>query len=124
MKVGDVMTRDVVTASEDASVAEVAELMQEHNISSVPVLDRAGKLTGIVSEGDLVRELLPQYGEMIQEDRYRVDPEYPEQRAAELRHRPVKGIMTRPVITTTEATALLRAAAMLQLKRIKRLDVV
>jgi len=124
MKVADAMTSDVVTVSEDTSVGEVARLVREHDISAIPVVDRAGRLSGIVSEGDLIRELLPRYTELFEEERYRIDAEYTEQRAATVRTRPVREIMTRGVFTISEDAPLLKAAAMLQLKRIKRLVVV
>jgi len=124
MKVGDAMTTDVVTVSEDTEVGEVARLMRLHDISALPVVDGSGRLTGIVSEGDLIRELLPRYTELFEEERYRVDAEYTEHRAASVRHRPVGEIMTRGVFTISAAAPLLKGAAMLQLKHIKRLVVV
>lgn len=55
MQAADLMTRNVVTVDEDASVQEAAALMLKHGVSALPVIDRTGKLTGIVSEGDLMR---------------------------------------------------------------------
>src|SRR5581483_2259678 len=55
MRAGDVMTADVVTVGPEAWVGEIARLLLEHRISAVPVVDAAGRLVGIVSEGDLVR---------------------------------------------------------------------
>jgi CBS domain-containing protein len=124
MKVGDAMTRNVVTVSENTTVGEAARLMREHDISAVPVVDASGHLSGIVSEGDLIRELLPHYTELFEEERYRIDAEYAEQRAAALSRRSVAEIMTRGVVTITEDAPLLKGAALLQLKRIKRLVVV
>ena len=124
MKARDAMTTEVVTVSEDTPVGEVARLMHESNISAIPVLDRAGALVGIVSEGDLIRELLPRYIELFEEERYRIDAEYTEHRATDLRHQPAGAVMTRGVITVPADAPLLKAAAILQLKRIKRLVVV
>ncbi len=55
-RVGEVMTPDVVTVEEDASLKEVVLLMQRKRIKRVPVL-RGGKVVGIVSRADLVRVL-------------------------------------------------------------------
>ena len=55
MRAADLMTRNVVTVDEEASVEEAAALMLRHRVSALPVLDRSGKLVGIVSEGDLMR---------------------------------------------------------------------
>jgi CBS-domain-containing membrane protein len=53
-KVSDVMTADVVTVTEDAPFKEVAEIIAEHGISAVPVLGAQGRVTGVVSEMDLL----------------------------------------------------------------------
>jgi CBS domain-containing protein len=55
MKVRDVMTEEVITVSTGDSVETCAKLLQKNNISGLPVLDEAGKVAGIVTEGDLIR---------------------------------------------------------------------
>jgi CBS domain-containing protein len=55
MRAADLMTKDVVTVDEDATVQEAAASMLRHRVSALPVIDRTGKLVGIVSEGDLMR---------------------------------------------------------------------
>jgi CBS domain-containing protein len=54
--VGDVMTEEVVTTSEDATVEDVATIMVEKEIGRLPVLTD-GKLVGIITKGDLVRAI-------------------------------------------------------------------
>jgi CBS domain-containing protein len=54
--VRDVMTKEVVTASEHASLADIAGLLEAHHIKRVPVT-RNGKLVGIVSRANLVQAL-------------------------------------------------------------------
>jgi len=54
--VGGVMTTDVRTVDAGADVAEVARLLVEERLRSVPVLD-GGRLVGIVSRQDLLRTL-------------------------------------------------------------------
>jgi CBS domain-containing protein len=56
LKVADLMTRDVVTASEDASLADIATLLERHGIKRVPIM-RDGKVIGIVSRANLLRAL-------------------------------------------------------------------
>jgi CBS domain-containing protein len=55
MKAKDVMTRNVITIAPDASVFELLRLMLQHRISGLPVVDRAGSVVGIVTEGDFLR---------------------------------------------------------------------
>jgi CBS domain-containing protein len=54
---GDVMTRQLVTVEEAATVADVARLMRKHGVKCLPVT-RGGKLAGIVSRSDLLRVLM------------------------------------------------------------------
>lgn len=52
----DVMTREVVTVTEDTPVSTIAELLEQKGIKRVPVV-RHGRLVGIVSRADLLRGL-------------------------------------------------------------------
>jgi CBS-domain-containing membrane protein len=55
-KVEDVMTRDVITASPEATVSELAELLERNHIKRVPIVkDR--KVVGIVSRANLLHAL-------------------------------------------------------------------
>ena len=51
MRADDVMTSNVVTVGENASVQDVALVLLQNQISAVPVIDRMGNMVGIVSEG-------------------------------------------------------------------------
>jgi CBS domain-containing protein len=53
-RVGDVMTRNVVTVSPDAPLQEVANLLESKRIKRVPVLSN-GQLVGIVSRANIVQ---------------------------------------------------------------------
>jgi len=54
MRAMDVMTSDVITVDENASVQAAAKLLVEHRISAVPVVDKDNQVIGMVSEGDLL----------------------------------------------------------------------
>ena len=55
MRAHQIMTRPVFTVLPDATILEAANLMLRRHISGLPVVDAAGKLVGIVSEGDFIR---------------------------------------------------------------------
>jgi CBS domain-containing protein len=59
----DLMTKTVISASDTATVPEMAELMVEQKIKRLPIL-RDGALVGIVSRSDVVRALARAPGEM------------------------------------------------------------
>ena len=54
--VSDVMTRDVISVGQEATVEEIASLMAERRIKRVPVM-RDGRVVGMVSRADIVRAL-------------------------------------------------------------------
>ncbi|MGM0688654.1 MAG: CBS domain-containing protein [Bacillota bacterium] len=55
MRIEEIMTTDVIAVSTNDSVELCAKLLQENNISGLPVLDESGKVAGMVTEGDLIR---------------------------------------------------------------------
>ncbi len=57
MRAEEVMTRDVIAVSEDTSVGDIAQILEERRIKRVPVL-RDGKLVGLVSRANLLHGLV------------------------------------------------------------------
>jgi len=55
-KAAQVMTRTVFSVAPDAELSAVANLLEQHNIKRVPVVE-GGRLVGVISRGDLVRAL-------------------------------------------------------------------
>jgi CBS domain-containing protein len=55
-KAKDVMTRQVISVSPDTSLQEIANLLENHGIKRVPVIEN-GRLVGIVSRANLVQAL-------------------------------------------------------------------
>jgi CBS domain-containing protein len=53
----DVMDDAPPTIGPDETLEDVATLMHERQVNSVPVVDRDGKLVGIVARADLVRDI-------------------------------------------------------------------
>ena len=121
------MTRDVITAGLADTAAGIAAKMGEHGISAVPVVDAAGRLAGIVSEGDLMRsfglrnamrrawwlDILAEGEELAPEflDFIRVD------------NRRATDLMTRDVVSVTESAGIDEIAGLLARYRIKRVPV-
>ncbi|HSI36577.1 MAG: CBS domain-containing protein [Phycisphaerae bacterium] len=53
VRVGDVMTREVVCCQPDDDLDEVSAIMKQRRVRHVPVCDSAGALHGIISMGDV-----------------------------------------------------------------------
>lgn len=58
VQVKDYMTSKLITFSPDQPIGEVADILMRKNISGGPVVDRHGKLCGIISEGDCLKEIV------------------------------------------------------------------
>lgn len=58
LTVDRVMTRHVWTVGPEASIIDAAQLMLDHKVSGLPVIDEAGKLVGILTESDIFRMLV------------------------------------------------------------------
>ena len=54
-KVSDLMTRDVVTASPETPLHEIAALLERRQIKRVPIMSNNGELVGIVSRANLLQ---------------------------------------------------------------------
>ncbi len=54
--VSDLMTRDVVTVRPGDDIASVMSVMTAHRIRHLPVLDERGRLSGLISIGDVVKQ--------------------------------------------------------------------
>lgn len=59
MLVKDVMTAAPVTTRAEASIKEALMLLSHNSVSSLPVIDRTGRILGVVSEADLIRDSVP-----------------------------------------------------------------
>lgn len=55
--VRDVMTEKVITAQADWSLQRAAQVMHEHKVRRLPVVTEAGQLVGLLTRGDIVREM-------------------------------------------------------------------
>ena len=95
-RVGEIMTRDVITARADTKVTDVVQMMARHRITGLPVVDSENRLIGVVSESDIIGKA----GDTVAE------------------------IMTKGSFTVTEDTTLGDAAEVLLRRRIRRLPVV
>jgi CBS domain-containing protein len=119
-----IMSRHVVTVGADASVAEAIAIMLGHHVSGLPVVDAAGRLVGIVSEGDFIRRA--EIGTERKRGRWltflagadRVALDF-----ARSHGRKIGEIMTRNPVTIAEDTSLADIAEIMEAHHVKRLPV-
>ncbi len=122
MKIDEVMTRTVATIAPTATIEQAARLMVERGVSGLPVVDAAGAVLGIVSEGDLIVRQRP--AERLSWWRLFFDDG--EALARDYRKRigtMVSDVMTSPVIAVAPDTDISVAAELLHARNIRRLPV-
>ena len=124
MKAMDVMVRNVLTVKPDTSVAEVARLLLEHDISAVPVVDDHGKMVGIISEADLMRRV--EIGTEKQRPWW-LEAMTPAttlaNEFAKSHGKRVAELMSPQVVSASEDTPLIEIATLLERHQIKRVPI-
>ncbi len=128
MQIKDVMSKNVITVSTDDPVEKCAKLLQEKNISGLPVVDKEGRLVGMITEGDLIRRAsrieAPGYLEILGGLIYLGSPKKfvdELQRAMTLE---VGKMMSKNVITVNPGENLEKAATLMVNNNVNRLPVV
>lgn len=96
--------KGVITAPEDASLLEIARLLEQHGIGCVVVAGEDGKVAGIVSERDLVRAIGRSGTKVLKE--------------------PVSTYMTKAVVTAREADTIDRLMSEMTTHRFRHMPVV
>lgn len=63
LKISEIMTRDPITVYTTDTIAEAANLMLENKVSGLPVVEPTGKLVGIITESDIFRLVVENWGQ-------------------------------------------------------------
>lgn len=125
MKAKDIMTSAVIVVAPEDTVEKAIRLMLQNRISGLPVIDAAGRLVGIVTEGDFLRRA--ETGTQRQQPRWLQFIVGPGRLADEYVHshaRKVSEVMTPEPATITEDTPLEEIVTLMEKRRIKRVPVV
>lgn len=59
LKAQDIMTRNVISVAPETRIEDLARLFVEKRVSAMPVITEEGRLTGVISETDLVEQNKP-----------------------------------------------------------------
>ncbi len=121
LKVADIMSHDVVTATPETPVEQVAEWLVRRLFRAVPVVDEKGHVVGIVSDGDLVRRTGLWPGRDVPLDEGQVRRWLDRLAESQLK---AADIMTAPVRTARADASALEAASIMAHTGLKRLPVV
>ena len=124
MRAHQIMARSVVTVTPESSILDAANLMLQRYVSGLPVVDAAGKLVGIVSEGDFIRR--SEIGTQRKRGRWlrfilgagKAATDFVREHG-----RKVSEVMTRDPLTVTEDTVLEEIVSTMETNGVKRLPV-
>ncbi|MEJ8655580.1 CBS domain-containing protein [Streptomyces sp. MS1.AVA.4] len=120
--VSQVMTQSVVTAHPGSSFQEITGLLNDNNITAVPVVDEEGHPLGVVSEADLLRKAAGLSSPEGRPARLGLVPL--DRTPAEAETETAQTMMTSPAITARAAWSLVEAARTMDRNHVKRLPVV
>ena len=124
MKAKNVMSTNVVTVTEDMDVSDAVQLMIQRKISGLPVIDKRGKLIGIITEGDFLRR--SELGTQRRRSRwieFLVDSGALAEEYAHAHGRKIRDVMTRGAQTVDEDTEAEEIVRAMERHKIKRLPV-
>src|ERR1700686_4948183 len=124
MRAPQIMTRPVIPVPPETPIVEAANTMLQKHISGLPVVDAAGKLVGIVSEGDFIRR--SEIGTQRKRGRWLKLLLGPGKSATDFVHghgRKVAEIMTKEPLTITEDATLEQIVQLMENNNVKRLPV-
>ncbi len=123
----DIMTREVITIRPEASVEDLAKLLETHRISGVPVLDPNGVLVGVVTQSDLVqrsRDLdLPPALNILDLHLFLETPSHFQKRLEKLLGNKVRDVMTEDPVTLAPDTPVQEIARVMSSKAVHTLPV-
>lgn len=115
MLVAEVMTSPAITVLQSAAVKDAIQLLERHSIAAMPVVDDLGRLVGVVSEADVIREMV------VPDQRAH---ERPVRLTAPPFHSRVADIMSTHLLTVPSDTELAKAADLMTSTAVKSLPVV
>jgi CBS domain-containing protein len=100
----DIMVREVVTGDMDMIISEAARLMRKHDVDSIVVVKKNGGPVGIVTQGDIISEL--------------VIKDLPPSRVK------LKDVMTTPIISASPNDCLSEIVKKMAKEKIRKLPVI
>ena len=124
MRAHQIMTRPVISVTPETTIVDAANIMLQKHVSGLPVVDAAGKLVGIISEGDFIRR--SEIGTQRKRGRFLKFILGPGQQAADFVHehgRKIAEIMTPEPLSIDEDTPLEEIVRLMEKNSVKRLPV-
>lgn len=124
MKVRDIMTKDLTAVEKDIPVRELIFILENSEMPNLPVVDEEGKLSGFISEKDLIRAALPGYFEMLHSTSFIPDMNQLSKKLNQIADDPIEKFVRTTVLSVTDDDDDLQAADLIIRKGVKNVPVV
>ena len=124
MLVHEVMSTGLVTAKKIDTVRSVVMKMLNRHCTTIPVVEGANQLVGMVTLRDVLLPLYPNYGDYIHDAVHSRDFTEMEEGYPEVLDKKVEEIMSRNPLTVSPDAPILEAASYMGLKHFRRIPVV
>jgi len=124
MLVKDVMTKKVITATPSTRFTELVRLLIKKNISGLPIVNKKGKVVGVISEKDLFYRLFPSQEEFYKNIEYYTNRNNLEKETRAIVKLKAKDLMTKDIISIGKNDHILTACSLLLIYEIRRLPVI
>lgn len=126
--VQDVMVSKPICCRDTSTVADAVQLMVEHGIGGLPVVDDGGHVVGFVSDGDVMRCIAQHRAHSIftggDASMLYFDDQRLDERIADVKGRSVMDIATRKVVCSRPSQSIARCAATLSRRKFKMMPIV
>lgn len=125
MAVRNIMTRNIITVNAETPIEEISRILVANRIGGVPVVDSDGKVSGMVTESDIIfREIQhePNFVEKL-EDLVLLKHDLKTERTHKAGNT-AKEIMTSPAVTAFENDSIREVVGIITKKKVKRIVIV
>lgn len=124
MLIRDVMVRKVHFLTPQDDFEKIIKLLVKKKIAGLPVVNKKGKVIGVISEKDLFFKLFPSQKEFYKDLEYYMNFNNLEKEAARLLRLKARNFMTKKVISVGPGEHVLKACSLLLRHNIRRLPVI
>lgn len=124
MLVKDAMIKGIKSVEAETTLKEIGILMVLHHLSSVPVVNAKDEVIGIISERDMLKQLLPDIADIMKEGIQSIDFNEYEKQYDSILTRTASDIMSTGVISIAPDTQLLKAVAVMAKHNFRRIPVI
>ena len=128
LKAKDIMTKEVITVRQDATVKELAEILWKNKISGAPVIDENDTVTSVVTESDLIDQTkkvhIPTMISLLDSVIFLESSKKTEEEIKKMSGNTVQDICSGTLISVDEETGLDEIATIMSEKNVHTLPVI